>query len=683
MSKKSLRSILCVLVIFSFLVVGVISPVEINASSPAAVIGTVYDTAVTSLMDIGVIAKSSSFDPYAKVTRAQMAQIIVRMLKLDKQASQKKGATKFTDVSAKYWASGYINVVTQKGIMSGTSKQKFSPNASTTYDYAVTYLLNALGYKSKLQGKGKWPSNYLVKADALGIIGDAKWTRSSDAAKIGNVSILAWNSLNCATASGSTLLEINFPDYAQNHRKEESIEEVAKNCASTVYIVTYTSPTREQPYASGSGIVIGKNYIVTCSHVIGDAPRFGVVYNDSANQEYDTSGVLLNNPVQDVAIVNSPNKKIAPVKLGDSDKMEIGQKVVTISSPEGIDFKNTVAEGIVSGRRYYNGMEYLQITAAVSHGSSGGGVYNMYGELIGIIVMKDFDGESLNLAIPINDVKKAMSDTSEYNLNLNKSISDKVDSLEYRNENFHFSTECYYDSDANRYNVNLYMYDPSEGADDFIQLYEKISDFRNFISGELKDVNKLLEDNGYKKYAVNLTVEDRNYVYKVDNKSTSVILDTLSAPPPKPMSYSSFTQTFLDSGLSGCTINGVDIKIDSAKIGEVTDNTNKLEADLYISDVTYSNIAKHIENAYDKDFMAWVDQIAAELSQQYPNKDIYIYITNKVGTFDTYQASYDTPPYFSVQNTTTNKWDVYKDLFYCNQSITGSISQDWVDSFGF
>ena len=89
--------------------------------------------------------------------------------------------------------------------------------------------------------------------------------------------------------------------------------------------------------------------------------------------------------------------------LGDSNKIEIGEKVVAIGNPLG--YERTVSDGIISGLREEKGMKYLQITTPISPGSSGGALLNMYGEVIGITSMGYLGfAQNLNFAVPINYV---------------------------------------------------------------------------------------------------------------------------------------------------------------------------------------------------------------------------------------------------------------------------------------
>jgi hypothetical protein len=106
-----------------------------------------------------------------------------------------------------------------------------------------------------------------------------------------------------------------------------------------------------------------------------------------------------------VAIIKAHGNDFRALTLGDSDRLQVGEEVVAIGSP--LSLESTVSNGIVSGIRTVEkeGGKFLQITAPISPGSSGGPLFNMTGEVVGITTSHLVGGESLNFAIPINDVK--------------------------------------------------------------------------------------------------------------------------------------------------------------------------------------------------------------------------------------------------------------------------------------
>lgn len=99
--------------------------------------------------------------------------------------------------------------------------------------------------------------------------------------------------------------------------------------------------------------------------------------------------------------------KLPYLKLGDSDKITVGQKIYTLGSPKGYD--NTISDGIISNtNRNIGNNSYIQITAPISHGSSGGALLNESGEVIGVTQGGNPDGENIGWAVPINLIKNSV-----------------------------------------------------------------------------------------------------------------------------------------------------------------------------------------------------------------------------------------------------------------------------------
>ena len=111
---------------------------------------------------------------------------------------------------------------------------------------------------------------------------------------------------------------------------------------------------------------------------------------------------------RDLAIIKAHGQNFRVVSLGNSDRVQVGEEVVAIGSP--LSLESTVSSGIVSGIRNIEdeGGKFLQITAPISPGSSGGPLFNMAGEVVGITTLYLKGGENLNFAIPVNDAKRLL-----------------------------------------------------------------------------------------------------------------------------------------------------------------------------------------------------------------------------------------------------------------------------------
>lgn len=155
----------------------------------------------------------------------------------------------------------------------------------------------------------------------------------------------------------------------------------------------------------GTGFLASKDgRIVTNYHVIAEGSSAVAKLPDGAFFVVD--GVLAFDKARDIAVIKAHGENFRTVALGDSGRIQVGEEVVAIGNP--LSLESTVSNGIVSSVRTINeaGGKYLQITAPISPGSSGGPLFNMAGEVVGITTMYLKGGENLNFAIPINDAKR-------------------------------------------------------------------------------------------------------------------------------------------------------------------------------------------------------------------------------------------------------------------------------------
>ena len=201
---------------------------------------------------------------------------------------------------------------------------------------------------------------------------------------------------------------------------------VAQVKDSVVYIEVYvTYRGQETLYGAGSGIVISSDgYIITNAHVAenDDYPVSKLVVNvnttdpntgDSISNSY-TAELIGSDTDTDLAVLKIDATDLTAAKLGDSDKLSLGDDVVVIGNPLGLE--TSVAKGVVSGlnRQVYddNSVSAIQTDTAINSGNSGGGLFNMYGEVVGVVNMKlvNNNAENLGFAITINDAKTVISD---------------------------------------------------------------------------------------------------------------------------------------------------------------------------------------------------------------------------------------------------------------------------------
>jgi hypothetical protein len=176
-----------------------------------------------------------------------------------------------------------------------------------------------------------------------------------------------------------------------------SPQEIYQNESGGMALVeTYDDEGRKRELGSGF-VVSSDGTTITNYHVIRGAYRATVRFSDGTVGSVD--GVNAYDQNRDLAVLRLTPAPKTVLETGDSDKVQVGDRVVAIGSPLGL--QNTMSIGIVSAIR--NGV--IQMSAPISPGSSGGAVIDQYGKVVGIAVAYIAQGQNLNFAIPINWVK--------------------------------------------------------------------------------------------------------------------------------------------------------------------------------------------------------------------------------------------------------------------------------------
>ncbi len=161
------------------------------------------------------------------------------------------------------------------------------------------------------------------------------------------------------------------------------------------------------PSGLGTGFVVSKDgRIATNLHVIGAAQEATVVLADK--REFKDVEVMAVDDKHDLIVLRIGAKNLQPLRLGDSSKVKVGERVVAIGNPLGLDY--TVSDGLVSAvREMSNELTVLQISAPISPGSSGGPLFNDRGEVIGISTLVATEGQNLNFGMPVNQLKPMLA----------------------------------------------------------------------------------------------------------------------------------------------------------------------------------------------------------------------------------------------------------------------------------
>lgn len=219
--------------------------------------------------------------------------------------------------------------------------------------------------------------------------------------------------------------------------ESQLIESIAKNVGQSVVSVDVTGtdtstdffgmPQQQQTQAAGTGFIISSDgIIVTNRHVVpSGTTSVSVTLSDGTRfDNVQVVGRTSDSSSQDIAFLKIGNlngKTLTPVTLGDSSRMQVGDKVIAIGNALG-QFQNTVTTGIISGygrdvvagdqsslQNSENLTDLFQTDAAINEGNSGGPLVNINGEVVGINTAIASNAQNIGFAQPINDLKALIS----------------------------------------------------------------------------------------------------------------------------------------------------------------------------------------------------------------------------------------------------------------------------------
>ena len=310
-------------------------------------------------------------------------------------------------------------------------------------------------------------------------------------------------------------------------------EQIYAKCASAVFYIEVYDRNGTM-LGSGSGVFISADgKALTNHHVVEDAYSAKIMTNDG--KVYNVTGYYDAQESIDMALIQVAGSGFPYLTIGDSTKVATGQNIFAIGSPRGLD--DTLSQGIISNaNRVIGGLGYIQITAPISPGSSGGALLNDKGELIGITSAGITDAQNLNLAVPIHRYKELTSDilhpfpitgsTPEYSgayVNFNTSMKVNVGGT----GTLHISaspgncTEEVYISfaigneniataewdDWNGWNVDLYVYGEAVGSTTItVGLFTESDDTMLASNTLYVTVSKPSYSGGYVNFNTNLSV---------------------------------------------------------------------------------------------------------------------------------------------------------------------------------
>jgi hypothetical protein len=163
--------------------------------------------------------------------------------------------------------------------------------------------------------------------------------------------------------------------------------------ASQSVIVIHSYDSEGNPINQGGGVVTGHELVTTNCHVIEHAMRLDVHHQHQVLNATPAAA----NEERDLCQIKVPQLS-APRAMLNTSRVRVGQRVYAIGAPEGLEL--TLTEGLISSLREFDGSQYIQTSAAISLGSSGGGLFDTEGRLIGITAFFVGEGPNLNFALP-------------------------------------------------------------------------------------------------------------------------------------------------------------------------------------------------------------------------------------------------------------------------------------------
>ena len=405
--KKTITIILCIVICIS------VAP----SAALAAGRNTSFEESLASdLKTLGLFmgVSNTDFDLNRPPSRAEALVMLIRVLGKESEALSGNYSHPFKDVAA--WSDKYVGYAYANSLSNGVSATEFGGTANANAAMYLTFVLRALGYSDVNGADFTW-NNPFSLARTVGILPsftniDSFWradvvvvSYSALSAYLKNSTQTLAQKLISAGVFSQALFNSSYdPDAIKNHvptvNAELTAEEIYERCSPAVFYVE-TFNANGTAIGTGSGFFIDSTGIaVTNYHVINGAYSAKITLSDSGTV-YDIAGVYDYSADEDWAIIKINGSSFKTLSIGDSSTVVGAATIYAIGSPLGL--QNTISQGIISSpKRTEEGVDFIQITAAISPGSSGGALINKYGDVIGITTAQYVNGQNLNLALPIS-----------------------------------------------------------------------------------------------------------------------------------------------------------------------------------------------------------------------------------------------------------------------------------------
>lgn len=356
-----------------------------------------YAPSVQAAYEYGLIngKTSRSFDPDSNITLSEAVKLAVCL-----HSTYHNGSENFSNGTP--WYRPYADYALKNGIISSeytdytapVTRSEFAvilakalpeealaaknniednaiPDVPNTYSYsAAVYQLYRAGVLTGSNTAGVFlPNDYITRAEVSAVI-----------ARMANASFRK-----------SITLSLNLTQ-----------EQIYSKCSPAVFYIEIYD-IKDTKIKTGSGFFIDDSGLaVTNYHVINGAAK--AVITTSDGKEYNVAGIYDYSKDKDLALIKIDGTNFSYLEMADSDKVLTGADVYAIGSPLG--YKNSFSAGLISSAsRDLEGKNFIQTTAAISSGSSGGALLDKTGKVIGVTTATAINAQNINLALPINQIK--------------------------------------------------------------------------------------------------------------------------------------------------------------------------------------------------------------------------------------------------------------------------------------
>lgn len=381
---------------------------------------TLEEMLAADLKQLGLFKGVSDTDFALRRTpdRTEALVMLIRLLGKESEAMSGRWTHPFADVPS--WADKYVGYAYQTGLTNGVGETLFGGDTPASGYMYLTFVLRALGYSDENGLDFTWDNPYGL-ARTTGVLPEGTDTTDFWRADVVRVSYAALpvKLKNSDKALYERLIESGafnreqyntvynpaaFQGSMTAKRGALSAEQISAACAPAVFYIDIYALNGTWA-GSGSGFFISPDgFAITNFHVAANSSQLVITMQDG--KTYSDVDILDGLQDRDLALLKVSGSDFPYLKLADSSEVAQGQKVYALGSPRGLE--NTMSEGIISNpKRLLGDLEYIQTTAPIAPGSSGGALLNEAGKVVGVTsssIAGGSSGGNLNFAVPSNDI---------------------------------------------------------------------------------------------------------------------------------------------------------------------------------------------------------------------------------------------------------------------------------------